>query len=157
MKRPGSWTQKIRRPGTTSPITTAKTARSPTLSLYYAKAIELDPAESVYYQNLATTVYLFRKDAKEFYDINEQQVFDKSLALYHKAVQLDPDNFPLATDYAQSYYGIRPLRTNDALVAWTNALKSPTTTSSAKAFISISRGSKSPPDVTPKPARNLTP
>ena len=34
-----------------------------------------------------------------------------------------PDDFPLATDYAQSYYGIRPLRTNDALVAWTNALK----------------------------------
>ena len=26
-------------------------------------------------------------------------------------------------DYAQTYYGIRPLRTNDALVAWTNALK----------------------------------
>ncbi|HKW31197.1 MAG TPA: hypothetical protein VJT54_17870, partial [Verrucomicrobiae bacterium] len=25
--------------------------------------------------------------------------------------------------YAESYYGIRPLRTNDALVAWTNALQ----------------------------------
>jgi cytochrome c-type biogenesis protein CcmH/NrfG len=43
--------------------------------------------------------------------------------LYRKAVQLDPENFKLATDYAQSYYGIRPLRTNDALVAWTNALQ----------------------------------
>ncbi|MGH7950806.1 MAG: tetratricopeptide repeat protein [Limisphaerales bacterium] len=89
----------------------------------YAKAIELNPAEPVYYQNLATTVYLFRKDAKEFYGINEQQVFDKSLALYRKAIQHDPDNFPLASDYAQSFYGIRPLRTNDALIAWTNALK----------------------------------
>ncbi len=59
---------------------------------------------------------------KAFYDINEQQVFDKALDLYRKAVQLDPDNFDLATDYAESYYGIRPLRTNDALVAWTNAL-----------------------------------
>jgi phosphoribosyl-AMP cyclohydrolase len=37
-------------------------------------------------------------------------------------MQLDPDNFPLATDYAEGYYGIRPLRTNDALVAWTNTL-----------------------------------
>jgi tetratricopeptide (TPR) repeat protein len=89
----------------------------------YAKAIELNPAEPVYYQNLATTVYLFRKDARAFYGINEQQVFDKALALYRKAVQLAPDDFPLATDYAQTYYGIRPLRTNDALVAWTNALK----------------------------------
>jgi tetratricopeptide (TPR) repeat protein len=88
----------------------------------YAKAIELNPAEPVYYQNLATTVYLFRKDARAFYGISEEQVFE-ALALYRKAVQLAPDNFPLATDYAQTYYGIRPLRTNDALGAWTNALQ----------------------------------
>jgi Flp pilus assembly protein TadD len=88
----------------------------------YAKAIELNPIEPVYYRNLAATVYLFRKDAMAFYGINEQQVFDKALALYRKAIQFAPDDFPLAADYAQSYYGIRPLRTNDALVAWTNAL-----------------------------------
>jgi tetratricopeptide (TPR) repeat protein len=76
----------------------------------------------VYYQNFATTVYLYRKDAREFYGLNEQQVFDKALELYRKAMQLDPENFELATDFAESYYGIRPLRTNDALVAWTNAL-----------------------------------
>ncbi len=82
----------------------------------------MNPSEPVYYQNFATTVYLYRKDARAFYGINEQQVFDKALDLYRKAVQLDPDNFSLAVDYAESYYGIRPLRTNDALVAWTNAL-----------------------------------
>ena len=76
----------------------------------------------MYYHNLATLVYLYRKDAQTFYSLNEQQVFDKALGLYRKAVQLDPDNFELATDYAESYYGIRPLRTNDALMAWTNAL-----------------------------------
>jgi Flp pilus assembly protein TadD len=91
--------------------------------VYYAKAIELDSNEPVYYQNLATMVYLYRTDAKAFYHIDEQQIFDKSLALYRKALRLDPDNFPLVTDYAESYYGIRPLRTNDALVAWTNALQ----------------------------------
>ncbi len=90
---------------------------------YLAKAIELDPNEPVYYQNLALIVYLYRKDAMAFYHINEQQDFDKALALYQKAIRLDPDNFPLATDYAESYYGIRPLRTNDALAAWTNALQ----------------------------------
>jgi tetratricopeptide (TPR) repeat protein len=89
----------------------------------YAKAIELNPAEPVYYQNLATMVYVYRKDATAFYGLSEEQVSDKALALYRKAVQLDPDNFQLATDYAQSYYGIRPLRVHDALVAWTNALQ----------------------------------
>jgi tetratricopeptide (TPR) repeat protein len=114
-KNPAAWNNLANYCGEHGPITNA--------FVDYTKAIELNPVEPVYYQNLATTVYLFRKDARAFYGINEQQVFDKALALYRKAIQLAPDDFPLATDYAQSYYGIRPLRTNDVLVAWTNALK----------------------------------
>jgi tetratricopeptide (TPR) repeat protein len=91
--------------------------------VHYTEAIRLEPTEPVYYQNFATTVYLYRKDAREFYHINEQQVFDKALGLYRQAMQLNPDSLVLATDYASSYYGIKPFRTNDALVAWTNALK----------------------------------
>lgn len=88
----------------------------------YAEAIRLDPTEPVYYENFATTVYLYRKDAREFYNITEAQVFDKALGLYRQAMKLAPDNLVLATDYAESYYGIRPLRTNDALSAWSNCL-----------------------------------
>ena len=58
----------------------------------------------------------------EFYGITEQQVFDKALGLYSQALKLDPDNFPLASDVAQTYYGIKPLRIEDALKAWTNTL-----------------------------------
>lgn len=89
---------------------------------YYEKAIELDPNEPVYYHNFGTTVFLFRKDVMEYYGINEQQVFDKALELYDKAMKLSPGDFPLATDIANTYYGVRPPRTDDALKAWTNAL-----------------------------------
>jgi tetratricopeptide (TPR) repeat protein len=89
---------------------------------YYEKAIELDPKEPVYVQNLATTTYLFRKDAAETYRIDEEAVFNKALGLYRQAMKLDPTNIVLATDYAQSYYGIQPMRTNDAIAAWEHCL-----------------------------------
>ena len=90
---------------------------------YYAKAIELNPNESVYYHNYGTTVYLFRQDAMAHFKITEQQVFDKALDLYASAMKLAPDDFPLATEIAQTYYAIQPLRTNAALKMWTNALQ----------------------------------
>ena len=114
-KNPAAWNNLGNYYGEYGPITNA--------FAYFAKAIEMDSNEPVYYQNLAVTVYLYRTDAKTFYHLDEEQVFDKSLALYRRAMQLDPDNFPLATEYAEGYYGIRPLRTNDALVAWTNTLQ----------------------------------
>ncbi len=81
---------------------------------YYAKAIELDPTESTYYFNLATTVYLFRHDATNYYKLTQQEVFDKAMGLYRKALELDPGNFILASDYAQSYYGFKAPGTGDA-------------------------------------------
>ncbi|MGA1236467.1 MAG: tetratricopeptide repeat protein [Limisphaerales bacterium] len=81
---------------------------------YYAKAIELNPKESVYYQNLAVCVFLFRRDSEEFYGITEPEVFEKSLELYRKAMELDPTNFVLATEYAMSFYGMLPLSTASA-------------------------------------------
>ena len=90
---------------------------------YYGKAIELNPSAPVYYHNLAATVYLFRKDAGEYFHLNERQIFDKSLALYRQAIKLDPDNFILFSDYAESFYGANPPRWKDGLEAWTEALK----------------------------------
>ena len=114
-KNPAAWNNLANYYGHRSPVKKAFE--------YYAKAIELNSHEPVYYQNLATTVFLFRPDAMEFYKIDEPQVFDKALELYRKAMKLDPDNFVLASDYAQSYYGIRPMRTGDAIAAWESALK----------------------------------
>jgi tetratricopeptide (TPR) repeat protein len=97
-KNPAVWNQLANYYGEAGGLTNA--------FAYYTEAIRLDPAEPVYYHNFATTVYLYRKDAREFYGINEQQVFDKALGLYQQAMKLAPDDLVLASDYAESYYGI---------------------------------------------------
>jgi tetratricopeptide (TPR) repeat protein len=89
----------------------------------YAKAIELDPTEPVYYQDYAVTVFLYRRDAKEHFAESEQQVFDRALGLYEQALKLDPKNAPLALEIAQCYYIIRPARVAPALQAWQRVLK----------------------------------
>ena len=96
----------------------------------YEKAIQLNPDAAVYYHNYGTTVYLFRKDAKEHFNFSEEAVFDKALELYAIALKKDPTNFDLAEDIAQTYYGIRTqvqprkmARPNEALKAWDYALK----------------------------------
>ncbi len=114
-KNPAVWNNLANYYGEHGPVTKAFE--------YYAQAIKLNPNEPVYYQNFATTVYLFRKDAREFFHLNEQQVFDQALDLYRQAMRLAPNDFVLATDYAESYYGIRPLRAQDALASWTNAMQ----------------------------------
>jgi len=114
-KNPAAWNNLANYYGHNSPATNAFAC--------YEKAIELNPAEPIYYQNFATTVYLFRRDATNYFNISEQRVFDKAMELYRKALALDPENFPLATDLAQTYYGIQPPRIQEALKAWSDALK----------------------------------
>ena len=89
----------------------------------FAKAIELDPAQSVYYENLAVCVFMFRTDARELYGISETEVFDKALGLYRQAMKLDPENFVLASDYAECFYGITPQRYKDGIEAWKHCLQ----------------------------------
>jgi tetratricopeptide (TPR) repeat protein len=113
-KNPAAWNNLANHYGHRGPVKKA--------FAYYEKAIELDPKEPVYKQNFATTLYLFRKDAKEVYRIEEQQIFDRALDLYQQAMKLDPTNLVLAVDYAQTYYGIKPMRTNEALAAWKHAM-----------------------------------
>jgi tetratricopeptide (TPR) repeat protein len=114
-QNPAAWNNLANFYGHNGPVTNAFAC--------YEKAIELRTNEAVYYQNFATTVYLFRWDATNYFNITEQQVFDKAMALYSKALSLAPTDFPLATDLAQTYYGIRPPRIQDALKAWNDALK----------------------------------
>jgi tetratricopeptide (TPR) repeat protein len=114
-KNPAPWNNLANYYGHNGPATNA--------FVCYEKAIELNPREPVYYQNFATSVYLFRRDATNHFNISEQQVFDKALGLYRQALALRPDDFRMAADLAQTYYGIQPPRIKDALQAWNGAFK----------------------------------
>lgn len=91
----------------------------------YEKAIALNPKEPLYYHNFGAVVFLFRNEAREYYQLTNTKVFDKTLSLYNKALELDPKNFDLAEDIAQTYYGIKTsdqpskmARPREALDAW---------------------------------------
>ena len=91
----------------------------------YEKAIALNPKEPLYYHNFGAVMFLFRKDARECYQLTKTEALDKALSLYKKALELDSKNFDLAEDIAQTYYGIRRSdqpskmeRPQAALAAW---------------------------------------
>jgi tetratricopeptide (TPR) repeat protein len=89
---------------------------------FFAKAIELKPSEALYYHNFADSLYVLRKAAMEYYHLTEQQVYAKALLVYSNAARLDPENFPYASDFAQTYYALAPFQVDAALHAWNSAL-----------------------------------
>ena len=68
-------------------------ARSQSLRLLREGHRAHTPRNPTYYQNLATTVYLFRRQATNHYNLSLTAVLDKAVALYQRALALDPDNF----------------------------------------------------------------
>jgi tetratricopeptide (TPR) repeat protein len=99
--------------------------RGPVTNAFHCceKAIELRPDQALYYQNLAVIVFLFRADAQEYYQLDEARVFQKALDLYRQAMKLAPKDFVLAQEWAQTYYGIKPPRYEEALAAWNDVLQ----------------------------------
>ncbi|HEY1170674.1 MAG TPA: hypothetical protein VGH19_04825 [Verrucomicrobiae bacterium] len=88
----------------------------------FLNAVRIMPHEPAYHQNLATGLFMYRKDAKEFFGVNEEQVFSMALREYRKARILDPENYELAKDLAMVHYGIKPFRAEEALTEWNQVL-----------------------------------
>ena len=84
----------------------------------YESGITAEPKSSELNWGLATMTFLYRNLAKERYQIDDQQAIDRAFELYHRAIELDPDNFALAADVAVTYFGITPPRPEQAIAAW---------------------------------------
>lgn len=100
---------------------------------FYERAIKLNPAEPVYRRNLASVVFLFRTDAREYYHLpDDQAVLWRSLEMYRDARRLEPEDCALASEVAQVYYFLKPRDpeapeaerklTDESLKAWHEAL-----------------------------------
>ena len=90
---------------------------------HFEKAIALAPAVPLYRRNLGSAIVHFRTNAMAYYAVSEQEVLDKGLKFMRQAQKLEPDDFPLATEIAQTYYGLNPPRVEEAIQAWNFALK----------------------------------
>lgn len=90
---------------------------------FFERSMSLAPDVATYRRNLGSAIVHFRTNAMEYYNLGEQAVLEKGLKLLSEAQKQEGDDFPLATEIAQTYYGLRPPRVDEALQAWETARK----------------------------------
>ena len=90
---------------------------------YFERSLSLAPGVATYLRNLGSAIVHFRTNAMAYYHLSEQAVLDKGLKLLCESQQKEGDDFPLATEIAQVYYGLQPPRVDEALLAWETARK----------------------------------
>lgn len=88
----------------------------------YLNAVRIMPQEPTYRRNLAICLFMYRKDAKEFFSVNEEQVFVMAMKEFHKARILDPQNYDLAKETAQAQYAVRPFNAGETLKDWQHVI-----------------------------------
>jgi tetratricopeptide (TPR) repeat protein len=84
----------------------------------YDKAIALAPAEPIFRFNWATTCVTFRNQSREVYGWTNEEIFQRSLDQFRRARDLDPQNFDLATAYAETFYMVPKANWEAAYAAW---------------------------------------
>ncbi len=91
----------------------------------YDKAIALAPTEPIFRFNWATTCVSFRNQSREVYGWTNDEIFQRSLDQFRKARDLDPQNFELATAYAETFYMMPKPDWETAYTAWKYCLTQP--------------------------------
>jgi len=89
----------------------------------FEKTLSFASDEAVYHFDYATALLLYRGNAMSHYKLTERELFDRVLLLYRQGMKLAPQSYPLAADFARTYYVVRPARPAAGLAAWENAFK----------------------------------
>ena len=93
----------------------------------YDTAIALEPTEPVFRFNWATTCVTFRNDAHTVYGWTKEEIYRHGLEQFRKARDLAPQDFDLASAYAQTFYGVPEPDWQEAYEAWKFCLDQPLT------------------------------
>lgn len=91
----------------------------------YDKAIELEPTEAIFRFNWATTCVMFRNESHAVYGWTKEEIFQRSLEQFRKARDLAPQNFELASTYAETFYMMPKPDWQEAYAAWKYCLNQP--------------------------------
>jgi pentatricopeptide repeat protein len=92
---------------------------------YYQKAIDLVPTEPIFHFNWATTCQMFRNESHTVYGWNKEEIFQHSLDQFRQARDLVPQDFEMASTYAQTFYMMPKPDWQGAYDGWLFCLKQP--------------------------------
>ncbi len=93
----------------------------------YQKAIRLAPRVPLYRHNYGIALSLFRSQAAINLKRSPREVTTEAIAQLTEALRLEPTNFEIAADLAETHHELNPIPREAALAAWKHAATLATT------------------------------
>jgi tetratricopeptide (TPR) repeat protein len=92
---------------------------------YYQKAIDLVPTEPIFRFNWATTCQMYRNESKTVYGWSKEEIFQHALEQFRQARDLVPQDYGMASTYAETFYMMPKPDWQGAYDGWQFCLKQP--------------------------------
>jgi tetratricopeptide (TPR) repeat protein len=92
---------------------------------YYQKAIDLVPTEPVFRFNWATTCQMYRNESHAVYGWSKEEIFQHALEQFRQARDLVPQDFGMASTYAETFYMMPKPDWQGAYNGWQFCLNQP--------------------------------
>ena len=90
---------------------------------YYQKAIDLVPTEPIFRFNWATTCQMYRNESKAVYGWSKEEIFQHALDQFRQARDLVPQDFEMASTYAETFFMMPKPDWQGAYDGWQFCLK----------------------------------